>query len=278
MRHWNGGRDPVGARRPDHPGADADTDPADTATAAPGTGARDSGEPLVDGWKRHGQTYQLGESFGQGGYGTYGAERRNGARATTHANGPGESEPADALPSTPVPDDVASPDSKLPAAGGRSLRIAALMTSRPRCASVDASLAEVAGIMKAADCGIVPIVDERERLIGVVTDRDIVVRACAAGKSPKETRVVDVMSREVATALPDEDVRAVIARMAQRQVRRIPVVDGEGRVVGLVALADIANRARRSRDRDDPRGATTRQELEYDLAQALEEISSRRPS
>lgn len=240
-----------------------------------GTRSEDA-EPLVDRWKRDGQTYQLGQNFGQGGYGTYGAERRNAGRARL-VDEPASSEPAEAPVNArathEVASEVASDEQGLPAQPG-AVSAAALMTSRPRCASVDTSVADVAAIMKVADCGIVPIVDEREHLVGVVTDRDIVVRACAAGQSPKNTRAGDVMSREVETARPDDDVRSILARMAERQVRRIPVVAPDRRVLGVIAMADIANHARWSAEHDHRAHATLGQKLERTLGRTLEEISS----
>ena len=134
-----------------------------------------------------------------------------------------------------------------------------IMTSRPKCASATMSVRDVAAIMKEENCGIVPIVDDAQRLVGVITDRDIVVRVCAEGRPLGQTSVGEVMTRDVAAVTPDEDVRDVIALMGKRQIRRVAVVDGDENVIGVVAMADIANRA----DYDD------------ELEDALEKISAR---
>jgi CBS domain-containing protein len=96
------------------------------------------------------------------------------------------------------------------------------------------------------DCGLIPVVDERgsKRLVGVVTDRDLTCRGLARGLGPEAT-VADVMSREVGSCEPDADAQDVQRVMTDRQVRRVPIVDGDGAVVGIVAQADLARAAKR---------------------------------
>jgi CBS domain-containing protein len=98
--------------------------------------------------------------------------------------------------------------------------------------------------MKQEDCGAIPVVDGG-RLVGIVTDRDIVVRAIAAGKDPKTTKVRDIMSADPITVAPQDDVKMAEERMRERQVRRLPVVD-QGRLVGILVTAQIARRDRAS--------------------------------
>jgi predicted transcriptional regulator len=95
--------------------------------------------------------------------------------------------------------------------------------------------------MRENDCGCTPVVDDlrTRRLIGVVTDRDLAVRALADGKGP-ETLVREVMSEEASCCTTEDDVREVEQVMVERQVRRVPIVDGAGACVGIVAQADLA--------------------------------------
>ena len=135
-----------------------------------------------------------------------------------------------------------------------------IMTRDPKCVTATAGVREVAEIMRAENCGIVPVVDEHGRLQGVVTDRDIVMRTLAEGRSPVEVRVSDVMTDDVEAVTADTPLRNVVDLMGERQIRRVPVVDREDRVVGIIAMADVANRA----------------DYDEDLQEALEEISARR--
>lgn len=118
-----------------------------------------------------------------------------------------------------------------------------IMTTDIKTVTQDASLKEVAAVMKAANCGVVPVVDGDHKLIGLVTDRDIVLRACAEGRSPTETRAGDVMTADIEAVTADEEIKDVIELMGEKQIRRIPVVDKEDRLVGMISMGDIANRA-----------------------------------
>jgi len=101
--------------------------------------------------------------------------------------------------------------------------------------------------MKTEDVGAVPIVDSSKKLVGMVTDRDIVVKAVADGRECDSTTVRDAMSTDVVTCREDEDIEAAVSRMAQRQIRRIPVVDRNGNLCGIIAQADIATRVNRDK-------------------------------
>jgi CBS domain-containing protein len=112
------------------------------------------------------------------------------------------------------------------------------MTTEPTTVEPKATLGEAATLMKQEDCGSIPVV-EGGRLVGIVTDRDIVVRGVAAGKDPKTQRVSEVMSANPVTIGPDNDVSDAETKMADRQIRRLPVVDG-GKLVGIIVTAQIA--------------------------------------
>ncbi len=116
------------------------------------------------------------------------------------------------------------------------------MTPSPACCTADHTTADAAELMKREDVGLVPVVSEDGKLIGVLTDRDIVLKVIADGRDPRSTAVTEVMSSSPVSCLPQESVEAVMELMASRQVRRIPIVDRDGSLVGIVAQADVATR------------------------------------
>jgi CBS domain-containing protein len=128
--------------------------------------------------------------------------------------------------------------------GGPKVR--EVMTDRPRCVTPETPISEAARLMKSDDVGSLPIL-EGERLAGIVTDRDIVLQAVAEEKDPRGMPVREVASRELVTIGPEEDLSEALRLMASHQVRRIPVVDEDSRLVGIVAQADIA---REVKDKD----------------------------
>jgi CBS domain-containing protein len=115
------------------------------------------------------------------------------------------------------------------------------MTPDPACCTPESTAQEAALLMKEHDCGAIPVVEPREsrRLAGIVTDRDLAIRGLAAGKGP-ENPVRELMTEAPVTCNPDDEVEIVREVMVARLVRRVPVVDENGNVVGIVAQADIA--------------------------------------
>jgi CBS domain-containing protein len=123
-----------------------------------------------------------------------------------------------------------------------------VMTREPASCQPTDSLVRVAQIMKSHDVGSVPIVDGASRkLVGMVTDRDIAIKAVASGRLSETATVRDVMSTDVVTCREDEDIQLAVSRMAERQVRRIPVADNNGVLVGIISQADIATRVQRDK-------------------------------
>jgi CBS domain-containing protein len=123
-----------------------------------------------------------------------------------------------------------------------------VMTREPACCQPTDSLVRVAQTMKSEDVGAIPIVEGSSRqLVGMVTDRDIVVKALASGRSPEQTTVRDVMTTNLVTCREDEEVTSAVSRMAERQVRRIPVVDRGGALTGIIAQADVATRVHKDK-------------------------------
>jgi CBS domain-containing protein len=117
-------------------------------------------------------------------------------------------------------------------------QIREVMTAQPKSCGRDASVRDAAKLMAKEDVGPIPVVDG-DRLVGLVTDRDLVLRVLAEGRDPESTTVGEIASSDVVTVSPDEDLDRALKLLAQHQVRRLPVVENE-RLVGIVAQADIA--------------------------------------
>ncbi len=113
-----------------------------------------------------------------------------------------------------------------------------LMTKDPTSCEPSTTVVDVAKVMANEDVGPVPIVQEG-RVVGIVTDRDLVVRVLAEGRDPKSTTVGEIASSDLVTVQPDSDLSEALQLMAQNQVRRLPVVEGD-QLVGIVAQADVA--------------------------------------
>jgi CBS domain-containing protein len=125
------------------------------------------------------------------------------------------------------------------------MKVQQIMTGNPRSVTPDSTVREAAQLMKEIDAGVVPVVESgsSSRLVGVVTDRDIALRVVAEGKETS-CKVRDVMSADrLATCSPTDDVDRVMETMSREQVRRIPIVDERGSLVGIVAQADIVRKA-----------------------------------
>ena len=120
---------------------------------------------------------------------------------------------------------------------GKNVRDA--MTSNPRSIEPSTTVTEAARLMKAEDVGSLPIVDG-DQLVGMVTDRDTVIRVVAEGKDPQSTTVGEIASRDLVTVDPEQDLDEALRLMAQHQVRRLPVAEEDGRLVGILAQADVA--------------------------------------
>jgi CBS domain-containing protein len=113
------------------------------------------------------------------------------------------------------------------------------MTSNPCTIDADKSVAYAAKMMREEDVGLAPIVED-DRLVGMLTDRDITIRVVADGRDPEQVRVKEVASSQLVTVNPQQDLDEALRIMAKHQVRRLPVVEEGGRLVGVVAQADIA--------------------------------------
>lgn len=139
------------------------------------------------------------------------------------------------------------------------LRCRDIMTKKPTAANREMTLQEVARLMRDGDFGVLPVVEkETNRLVGILTDRDIVIRAVADGRNVTEMTVGETMSDKLFTAKPEDFAFEAVRTMGERQVRRIPIVDDAGVLQGIIAMADIA----------------LEMEDEREIAETLEDISS----
>jgi len=125
------------------------------------------------------------------------------------------------------------------------VKVKDVMSESVTCCSPDARLPEVARAMIECDCGEIPVVDDKDRMrpIGVVTDRDIVVRAVAAEQDPRELTASECMTSPCVTATPDTPLDECMELMQTHKIRRVPVVDEKSACCGIVAQADIARHA-----------------------------------
>jgi len=119
------------------------------------------------------------------------------------------------------------------------MKVREIMTSNVECLGPESSLKEIAQEMKSLDVGFIPIC-ENDRLVGTVTDRDIVIRHVADGRDVNTTQVREIMSREIIYAFEEDDVKTVAERMREKDVRRILILDENKRLVGIVSIGDIS--------------------------------------
>jgi CBS domain-containing protein len=120
-------------------------------------------------------------------------------------------------------------------------QIREIMTENPKTCGPQDSVIDAAKLMASEDVGPIPIV-EGGNLVGIVTDRDIVIRVVAEGRDARSTTLGEIASTDIATVSPDDDLDRAIEVMGSKQIRRIPVVEGQ-RIIGIVAQADVARHA-----------------------------------
>ena len=124
------------------------------------------------------------------------------------------------------------------------MKCSELMTKDPSCCLPTDTVFDAAQLMKSEDVGPIPIVNDKQtkKLAGIVTDRDLALKVVAEGLDPKQTKIEEVMTTGVQTCNPNDDVSNVLKLMEHHHVRRIPIVDDQDRLVGIIAQADIATR------------------------------------
>ena len=124
------------------------------------------------------------------------------------------------------------------------MKCSEVMTVNPSCCLVTDTVHRAAQLMKSEDVGPIPILDDLEsrRLKGIVTDRDIVLKVVAKDLDPNTTRVSEIMTTDVVTCLVNDDAHKAVRLMEEHQVRRIPIVNDNGQLAGILSQADIATR------------------------------------
>jgi CBS domain-containing protein len=119
-----------------------------------------------------------------------------------------------------------------------------VMTKSPVCCLQNDTVSKVAELMRSKDIGGVPIIENEQtkKLIGIVTDRDLALKIVAGGRDPKSMKAEEVMTRKVVTCRAEDDLQKALDAMSQHRLRRIPVVDNNNGIVGIIAQADVATR------------------------------------
>lgn len=122
------------------------------------------------------------------------------------------------------------------------MKVSEVMTDSPRCCTPETGLQQVAQLMVDCDCGCIPVVDDdsSKMPVGMITDRDITCRVVAQGRNPLELMARDAMTSTVVSVTPDTPLEECLKLMEESQVRRIAVVDSDGKICGIVAQADVA--------------------------------------
>jgi len=119
------------------------------------------------------------------------------------------------------------------------MKVSEVMSRKVEIANPEDSIQRAAQMMGRIDAGVLPVADG-DRLVGMITDRDIAIRGVGEGRNPTDTAVNQVMTREVKYCFEDDDVKGVAENMAQLQVRRLPVLNRDKRLTGIISLGDIA--------------------------------------
>jgi CBS domain-containing protein len=152
------------------------------------------------------------------------------------------------------------------------MKVQDLMTSEVKSCRPETNLAEAAAMMLEYDCGALPVVNHEHRVIGMITDRDIAIAAATKARLASEIRVSEVISRKVYSAMPDEDIHTALKIMRHEKVRRLPIVNRDGMLQGILSLNDIALRAEEEEGRRHP-------DLTYEGAMsAFKAICEHRPA
>ena len=132
------------------------------------------------------------------------------------------------------------------------MRVKELMTESPKACTLTDNLAKVARLMWEADCGIVPVVSEGGKVVGLITDRDICMAAMTKGRNVANIAVEDVVSGKVYTCKAGDDIHSALDTMREHQVRRLPVTAEDGKLQGMLSMNDVMLRAEDTRNKKAP--------------------------
>jgi CBS domain-containing protein len=125
------------------------------------------------------------------------------------------------------------------------MQVRDVMVESPAFCAPEASVVAAVEILRSRKCGFLPIVDERERVVGVVTDRDICMALCERNQIPSEIKVGEIATKQVFSCMADDDIRMALRTMGAAKVRRLPVVSMEGKLAGILSMDDIVQHAER---------------------------------
>lgn len=150
------------------------------------------------------------------------------------------------------------------------MKIEDVMTRRVVAARADTDLAHVARLMWDNDCGSVPVVDAEDKVVGILTDRDVCMSAHFTGKALRELRASSCMNADVVTCLTSDGLGAAVQLMGERRIRRLAVTDEAGRLVGIVSVGDLLNAADRADGKEQKK-------VHAALVEALTAITARPP-
>lgn len=132
------------------------------------------------------------------------------------------------------------------------MKVKDIMTQNPKACSKTINLAEAAGFMWDYDCGILPVVAEGGKVVGVITDRDICMAAVMKGRNLANIAVEDVISGDVFACTADDDVRTALKTMQEKKVRRLPVVDADDKLEGILSMNDLVLKAEEAKEKKAP--------------------------
>jgi CBS domain-containing protein len=153
-----------------------------------------------------------------------------------------------------------------------TMKVQDVMTSEVKSCRQETNLAEAAAMMLEYDCGALPVVDNENKVVGMITDRDIAIAAATKARLASEIPVGEVISRKVYSATPDEDIHTALKAMRHEKIRRLPIVNRDGMLQGILSLNDIALRAEEERGRHHP-------ELTYeDAMSTVKAVCEHRPA
>lgn len=122
------------------------------------------------------------------------------------------------------------------------MKVKEIMHPKAKVININHTVEEAAKLMESQDCGSIPV-ENNEKMVGMITDRDIAIRVVAHGKDPRLTKVKDIMSEGINYCFEEDDIKDASKKMTSRQHRRLPVVNKDKKLVGMVSLGDIANKA-----------------------------------
>ena len=132
------------------------------------------------------------------------------------------------------------------------MKVKEIMTANAKVCTPTSNLAEAAGLMWENDCGIVPVITEGEKVVGLITDRDICMAACTQGRDLSNIAIEEIFSGQVFACKPEDDIHVALKTMRENKVHRLPVVDSNGKLEGILSMNDIVLKAQEASGKKPP--------------------------